>query len=248
MRRARAVVGMMGLLALSCAGAQRATPKPLPPSEVVELAAPPAGYALGETLSESCNGQRGLRRIDDERLTDVDCSLERVTRALRARAAKLSSHAIVGKRCSGGAGERYSVRCSAGTLVSGDDVSLEALRQPAALGSSAPAPSPEQVLDLDEPDPRQSASIRVSFEPNTDTKLVVAPRRYDRVAETHEPAVGRSLLGQVSARCDGCDELALRYALRVTAGRMGAGEVAAVRCLAEGERRCVAMALEPWSY
>ncbi|HEY6079988.1 MAG TPA: hypothetical protein VIW29_14340 [Polyangiaceae bacterium] len=246
MRRARVVVGMLGLLAIGCASSQGAPPKPLPPSEVAELATAPAGYRLGERLSEKCSGRQGLREIDEESLAAVDCSLERVTRALRARAASLSSHAIVGKRCHVSGGERYSVRCSARILVSDADASPEALAMP-ALVERGPAPSPAQVLDLDEPDPSQSAAIRVSFAPSAGAKAR-APRRYDRVAETREPAVGRSPLGRVSARCQDCDELALRHALRVTAGRMGAGEVAAVRCLDEGEHRCVATALEPWSY
>jgi hypothetical protein len=104
------------------------------------------------------------------------------------------------------------------------------------------------VLDLDEPYPRQSARIRVSFLPEGEASRA-APRAYHRVDETHWPSVGRALVGQVSARCADCDALSLRHALRVTAGRMGAGEVASVRCFQDdGDQRCVGTALEPWSF
>jgi hypothetical protein len=73
-------------------------------------------------------------------------------------------------------------------------------------------------------------------------------RRYDLVEETHFPSVGRAQLGQVSASCASCDALSLRYALRVTAGRAGAGEVTAVKCFRDSAaQQCVATALAPWS-
>ena len=78
--------------------------------------------------------------------------------------------------------------------------------------------------------------------------LRMAPRDYAAVEETQLPSVGRQQLGQISARCGGCDASTLRYALRVTAGHVGAGEVASVRCFQDGgELRCVATALAPWS-
>jgi hypothetical protein len=75
-------------------------------------------------------------------------------------------------------------------------------------------------------------------------------RAYDRVDETRYPSVGRRALGPLSARCDdGCSQGALRHALRVTAGRVGAGEVSQVSCFEDaGGSRCVATALEPWSF
>jgi hypothetical protein len=216
------------------------------PSDVVELAAPAPGYALGKALSEGCQGEQGLRAIGDEALGNVDCSIERVTRALRARAAELDSPALVGKRCRSTGGKHYRIQCSAHAVEREQSVGLEeasrSTREP-----SSPAPSAAQVQDLDEPNPDKSAAIRVSFAPSSGA-VARTPRRYDRVAETRDAAVGRKEVGQVSARCEGCDDLALHHALRVTAGRMGAGEIAAVRCFDDGERRCVATALEPWSY
>ncbi len=213
---------------------------------MVELAAPAPGYSLGKALSEGCQGEHGLRVIGDEALGNVDCSIERVTRALRARAAELDSPALVGKRCRSTGGTHYRINCSAHTVERKESVGLEEAARSAAEPSS-PAPSAAQVQDLDEPDPHESAAIRVSFEPSSGA-AARSPRRYDRVAETHDAAVGRKEVGQVSARCADCDDLALHHALRVTAGRMGAGEIAAVRCFDDGDRRCVATALEPWSY
>jgi hypothetical protein len=106
------------------------------------------------------------------------------------------------------------------------------------------------VLDLDDPRPQDAERIRVSFVPLADARpLRLPPRSYDRVAETASPSVGRRALGQVSARCAStCDDAELRFALRVAAGHVGAGEVAAVKCFQDdGAARCVALALTPWS-
>lgn len=246
MHIARALASL-SLLSVACAGSPRAPAAPVRPSDVVELAAPAPGYALGKALSEGCQGEHGLRAIGDEALGNVDCSMERVTRALRARAAELHSPALVGKQCrSSGGGKHYSIRCSAHAVEREQRAPLEAAAR--ATGEpSSPAPSAGQVQDLDEPNPHESAAIRVSFAPSS-SAVARSPRRYDRVAETRDAAVGRKEVGQVSARCAGCDDWALHHALRVTAGRMGAGEIAAVRCFDDGDRRCVATALEPWSY
>jgi hypothetical protein len=89
----------------------------------------------------------------------------------------------------------------------------------------------------------------VGFAPSELARRVnLQSRAYDRVAETRVASVGRDVLGQLSARCDGCDPSRLRHALRVTAGRVGAGEVSQVSCFQDdGTARCVAIALVPWS-
>jgi hypothetical protein len=234
---------LLFLLLAACGSAPRSTPGTLRPSDVVEHAALPPGYELGERLSERCSGTRGFRAIREERLPDVDCSSERLSRTLRARAAERGVRALIGKSCRMHGNERYHVQCSA---------SLSEPSSSVALGSgppreAAPAPSPAQVLDLDEPRPQDGAAIRVSFQPQPQARKH-APRAYDRVAETARASVGRRDLGQLSARCESCDDAALRHALRVTAGRIGAGEVASVRCFQDEGQRCVATALEPWSF
>ena len=231
------------LLLAACGGAPRLAPSALRASDVAEHAALPPGYELGERLSEQCSGTRGFRAIREERLPDVDCSSERLSRTLRARAAERGSRALIGSSCRVLGVERYQVQCSASLGEPSSSVALGSGRP----AEGAPAPSPAQVLDLDEPRPQDGAAIRVSFEPRPQARRL-APRGYDRVAETPRASVGRREMGELSARCDGCDDIALRHALRVTAGRMGAGEVASVRCFQEEGQRCVATALEPWSF
>jgi hypothetical protein len=234
---------LLFLLLSACGGAPRSTPDSLRPSDVVEHAALPPGYELGERLSEQCAGTRGFRAIREERLADVDCSSERLARTLRARAAERGSRVLIGKSCRVHGVERYKVQCSASLGEPSSRVALGSGPPPEAT----PAPSPAQVLDLDEPRPQDGAAIRVSFQPQPRARQL-APRAYDRVAETALASVGRRDLGQLSARCESCNDAALRHALRVTAGRMGAGEVASVRCFQDEGQRCVATALEPWSF
>lgn len=231
------------LFFVACGSAPRALPSSLRPSDVTEHASLPPGFSLGDSLSERCAGTRGFRAIREEPLVDVDCSSERLSRTLRARAAERGSRVLIGKRCRVSGDARFTVKCSASLGEPTSSVALGSGR----VAPSAPAPSPEQVLDLDEPRPQDGAGIRVSFEPHPQARAL-APRGYDRVAETARAAVGRRDLGQLSARCESCEESALRHALRVTAGRVGAGEVASVRCFRDEDQRCVATALEPWSF
>lgn len=234
------VAALPALLLVAACGGGAARP-PLAASDVVEYAALPPGYELGERLSERCAGKRGLRSIRNESLLSVDCGVERLSNVLRARAAERGAAVLVGKRCRVSGREAIKAQCSA-------SLALPTKQAPrTALLASASAPSPAQVYELDEPRPQDGARIQVSFEPLEEARRWPA-RTYDRVAETSIASVGRRGLGQVSARCDDCDDMALRHALRVTAGRVGAGEVAAVRCFQDDDRRCVATALEPWSY
>ena len=235
------------LLLFICAacGAAPAVPHGYAPSEVTELSTLPPGYEAGGGLSASCN-RASRSAFQDEALGNVDCSFARLSRVLRARAGEQGARFIVGKRCRGRAGEGARMVCSAALARPTAQVGLSA-----SLGRSdvGPAPSAAQVHDLDEPRPQDAAQIRVTFLPAVKEGSALAPRAYDRVAETHWPTVGLRELGQVAARCEaGCDDRALRHALRVAAGHVGAGEVTTVKCFQDVEgARCVATALEPWS-
>lgn len=237
------VASLFPILLVACACARPVTPSSLRSSDVTEHASVPPGYELGERLSEQCAGRRGLRSIQAETLVDVDCSPERLSRMLRARAAEQGSRVLIGRSCRVIGSARFKVECTGSLGERSSSVALGA--DPVA--EAAPAPPPARVLDLDEPRPQDGSEIRVSFAPEQRARALL-PRAYDRVAETARASVGRRDLGQVSARCDDCDEGALRHALRVTAGRMGAGEVTSVRCFRDGDQRCVATALEPWSF
>lgn len=231
------------VLAVACSRAP-ASPMPYAPSEVSELASLPNGYTAGTSLSESC-AVAPRTGFDDEPLSDVDCSFSRLSRALRARAGEQGARFVFGKSCRAGAGSRPRLACSVTLATPSRDVPL----QVGAVQTPGPAPSAAQVQDLDEPRPQDAARIRVSFRAKDDISRPLPPRAYDRVEETRTASVGRRELGQVSARCEGaCDQSRLRHALRVAAGRVGAGEVSGVACFEESEgARCVAAALVPWS-
>jgi hypothetical protein len=238
----RSVLALI-LLSAACSRAP-ASPQSYAPNEVTELAALPSGYTLGEALTEGCSVAPRVA-FEDEALSNVDCSYERLSRALRARAGEDGARFLVGKRCRGGPGARPRLSCTASVARPTETTPLQANSAP----SRGPAPSASQVRDLDEPRPQDAARIRVTFRAGKDATALPA-RAYDRVAETTQGSVGRRALGQVSARCDegACTADSLRHALRVAAGRVGAGEVSGVACFAEEDgARCVATALVPWS-
>jgi len=237
----RSVLFLLSLTA-ACSRAPT-TPQPYAPSEVTELASLPDGYSAGPALTESCTVAPHAA-FEDEALSDVDCGYARLSRALRARAGEAGAPFIVGKRCRGSAGARPRLSCSATLARPTQSVPLAA-----RPGSAGAAPSAAQVSDLDEPRPQDAERIRVTFEA-VDGAAALPARGYDRVEETTHASVGRRTLGQVSARCEdrACSWDSLRHALRVAAGRAGAGEVSGVACFEEGDDACcVATALVPWS-
>lgn len=242
----RLLVSWLFLLTASCSSARGAAPHGLRASDVSEFSALPPGYTRGELLRAACVSAPRVGGFDDAPLPSVDCSYARLTRELRAEASALSHRSIVGKRCRARGRPRPRLECSASVARPGPNVPL----QPAfGVSDPGPAPSAAQVHDLDEPRPEDAAQIRVAFAPVTpDETSSRAPRPYSRVAERPRPSVGLRELGQVSARCSTCKGAALRHALRLTAAYIGAGEIAAVRCVQDGvDARCFATALVPWS-
>jgi|GEM_PF-5970153 len=231
------------VLVVACSSAPTPKVASFRPSEVNELSALPAGYSSGETLREGCSPAPRTAKLEGETLASVDCNEARLSRVLRARAGERSARFIVGKRCHA---TRARIDCSAKLAVPGPSVGFD---PHGSAPEPGPAPSAGQVQDLDEPRPQDAPHIRVDYAPTPlGARRDFTARRYDAVAETHFPSVGRLPLGQVSARCASCDALALRYALRVTAGRAGAGEVTAVKCFQDVDgQHCVATALAPWS-
>jgi len=233
--------------ALTTACSSTPTPKlaKYQPSDVRELAALPAGYTSGQTLSTACSRLPRGAAFENESLANVDCNEARLSRVLRARTGELGRRFLFGKTCRARGGARGRVECSATVAVPGPSVGLDPHGVAWDVG---PAPSAAQVQDIDESRPQDAEMIRVAYAP---TKLgergLFGRRAYDAVAETHFPSVGRAELGQVSARCEACDALLLRHALRATAGNAGAGEVTSVKCFQDdGGLRCVATALAPW--
>ncbi len=234
------------LLVAACSN----TPKPsvarYRPSDVGELAALPAGYREGETLRVSCSRAPRASAFEAQTLASVDCNVARLSRVLRGRAGELSGRFIVGKACHARGTARGRVECAAKVAYPGSSVGFDPY---AGTSDRGPAPSAAMVLDLDEPRPQDDEQIHVGYEPTAlGERAAFAPRSYAAVAETHFPSVGRRELGQVTATCADCEPMQLRYALRVTAGHVGAGEVTAVKCFRDdGALLCVATALTPWS-
>lgn len=241
----RSVWFSVACLSLACGGA--ATPAPqLASSQVTELLALPPGYEAGEGLEASCTPVSASAGIVEGALGDIDCSFDRLSRVLRARAGERGARFVVDKACRLSSDLAGRLECSATIVKATSDVGLDTPAPPLA---SRPAPSPAQVLDIDDPRPQDTQQIRVSFRRPAHARQVPwSPRAYDQVAETAQPPVVGGLLGTVSASCEGCSVESLRYALRVTAGRVGAGEISSVACLHEAAIvRCVATAIAPWS-
>src|SRR5690348_5886774 len=143
------VASLLSVLVVA-ACARPATPSSLRPSDVTEHASLPPGYELGERMTEGCSGTTGLRAIDGESLLDVDCSPERLSRMLRARAAERGSRVLIGRDCRVSGSQRFKVECTGSLGEPSSSVALGAGPRAAA----APAPTPAQVLDLDEPRPQ----------------------------------------------------------------------------------------------
>ncbi len=240
------------LLALGCgrAPARSSADATRSPSAIGEAPAlGPDQVSLG-ALRASCRSVRASELEAEQPLTNVDCSIERLTRRLKAEALAAGGDVIVARRCRVRGGSRLAVECSAGAAASAGLGGL-----PAA--SELPAPSPDRVADLDEPDPLAADDILLRFLPSSfvasredEARAPSAPpRAYDRVADLAQLPLVDAELGQLSARCEACDERSLRHALRVGAGRLGASEIAEARCFREQSGpRCVAIAGGPWSY
>ena len=206
------------------------------PEALLEVASRSSELQTVGHVHASCTLHPGFRRVDDELLSDLDCSTERLIWALRESAASAGGDALVGKHCNSrrigdNARETYRVACAADVArFAGDGPSRRPLSAPRSVAATEPAPSASDVQRIEQPDASLAFRVSVSFAPRV-------PRFEHRVlsfAEVSElasmPAVDRPL-GDLIASCeDGCDERALRRGVLVAAGRLGAPDVVAVRC------------------
>jgi hypothetical protein len=210
------------------------------PEALVELATQtPDLEALGG-VHANCMLQPGFRRLDGERLSDLDCSTERLDLALRESAASAGGEALVGEHCNSRrlgttSHETYRVSCGAEVArFKSDLASQRPLAVPRSVPVGQPAPSASEVRHIDEPDVSLSFRISLEFEP-TVQKFEHAPRAMADVNELALLPLADHSLGDLVASCeDGCDELALRRGVLIAAGRLGAPEVVAVRCFGAG--------------
>ena len=208
------------------------------PAQIGEQPSLPDGYeALGRVVS-SCTLISRATELEDEWLSDVDCSEARLVLALKEVAAEAGGELLIARKCSSSPIREHAdrsetkVRCEA-TVARPGDALLG--RRPLARRAEPPAGPPgvdrDTAMLLDEPSATAAWNIRVDFEP-----AAGAPRRYPRrtdlVGELSVMPVGQVRLGDVVARCSkGCAEAAVRSGVRVVGARMGASNVVGVRCV-----------------
>jgi len=230
---------LLGASTGACAGARHpaayrgATEEPrLQPQEVGEAPVTPAGYALLGRVRAECTFTEGRATIEDEWLSDVDCTSWRLTEALREEAAAKGGELLVGRSClvARRTGRKAVLRCRAGV----------ARRE---TEQASPAVDPTWAsLRADDPSAVEAWRIRVDFEPTVEP-TARAPRRADGVDEVTVLPVAARVLGALSAHCERapCSVEALRAGLRAAAGRLGATHVGGVRCVDTNEApRCLA--------
>jgi hypothetical protein len=228
--------------------AQRAEPEAL-----IEVATQSTDLEALGGVHASCTLQPGFRRLDGEKLSDLDCSTERLDLALRESAASAGGEVLVGVHCNSrrlGTTLRETSRISCGAEVahftSGNSTSQRPPAVPRSVPVGQPAPSASDVRRIDEPDASLAFRISLKFEP-TVQKFEHRPRASADVNELALMPLADHSLGDLVASCeDGCDELALRRSVLIAAGRLGASDVVAVRCFgASSANSCVGTLAAP---
>ena len=243
--RWRSLVGL-GLTAFATACAGRFDPanfdgtreaRRAEPEALLDLAARTNELEVLGTVHDSCVQKPGFRRLEDEALSDLDCSNERLLIALHESAASAGGEALLGARCSSRslgttAPGTNELSCSAGVARYRGAASAQPrpLSVPRSRAQGRPAPSASDVQRIDQPDASLAFRIFLKFEP----LVSKFERPVVRAADVHELSVmplSHSSLGDLAASCeDGCDERALRFGVLIAAGRLGAPDVVGVRC------------------
>lgn len=238
----------LGLLLAGCAGRfdpanfegsreeQRAEPE-----AVIDIVARTSDFETIGRVHDSCTWRPGFRRVDEEALSDLDCSTERLLTALHESAAAAGGQALVGARCdsrrvSTASRETHRLSCTAqvARYVAGPLAAFRPLTPPRSLPQGKPAPSPSDVKRIDEPDASLAFRISVKFEPAV-AEYSRSLRSSAQVRELPVMPVSHQALGDLATTCaDGCDERALRYGVLIAAARLGAPDVVGVRCFTHG--------------
>ncbi len=208
----------------SAAFSGKSAPEITTPGDVRESPLVPVGHSLIGEVHAECTLTEGRDRIEDEWLSDVDCTEFRLTEALRNAAAWSGGDVLVGRSCHAGrrTGRRVVVGCDAKVARPSSGKPSENL--PAANGAEA-------ALRLDDPSGVQAWRMRAKFEPRG-IPTARAPKRADLVAEVTRMPLAAERLGTVTVACKRapCALGAVRAGVRVAAGRLGASHVVAVRC------------------
>lgn len=234
----------VGLLQVGCAGrfdpahfegsrqAQRAEPE-----AIIDLAVRTSDLETLGSVQDRCSFQLGFRRLDDEPLSDLDCSIQRLLLVLHESAAHAGGEVLIGAQCrshrlAATARATYQVSCAAQVARYKNRrlASLRPLHAPRSLLPGTPAPSAFDVRRIDEPDAALAFGISLDFEPQV-SAFEGRVRTGSEVRELAVLPLPDRRLGDLSARCEAvCDERALRYGLLIAAGRLGVPDVVGVRC------------------
>ncbi len=240
---AGALAALSGLSLVGCAASHSSAafsgnraPSVAPPVGIREAPVVPLDHrVIGEVRSE-CTLTEGRDNIDNEWLSDVDCTDFRLTEALANAASWSGGDLLVARSCHAGrrTGRRVVVGCSAKVARPIDPES----KAPVLHAVSDPTLASRR---LDDPSGVQAWRMRADFSPSG-IPAARAPRRADSVYEVAALPVAAEKLGTVSVECSRgpCSVDAVRAGVRVAAGRLGASHVANVRCVErEDEPTCV---------
>ncbi|HYQ05064.1 MAG TPA: hypothetical protein VER96_40585 [Polyangiaceae bacterium] len=207
------------------------------PEALLELSARTSELETLGTVRATCSLRPGFRRLDNEKLSDFDCSNDRLLFALRESAANAGGEALLGAHCSSQplgsttpAASQLSCAAEVARFRNSAQSDSRPLSAPRSRPPGKPAPSASDVKRIDEPDVSLAFRIALNFEPT----VAQFERRARSGSEVHElprMPLSHSSLGDLSASCeDGCDERALRYGVLIAAGRLGAPDVVGIRC------------------
>ena len=213
------------------------------------MAAAPAGYEVFGQLQAECEAWADGAPVEAEWLVDFDCNERRLRGALREKAAAVGGELLVRERC--GTGQRPNSesaehRAGGARLVCRANVGRRDDAQRAeeplsAEHTDSPAPqlaaTAAEAESLDDPTGTAAWKIRVSY--TGQNPAPEAPPSRVPAGAVHEwpelPASHRAV-GTVITSCEeGCTLEAMRASVRVVAGRLGAADVAGVRCVPRGE-------------
>lgn len=218
-------------------------------AELVSVATLPSGYETFGQLQAECEAWAEGSPVEAQWLVDLDCNERRLRGALREKAAAVGGVLLVRERC--GSAQRAN-SAGAGTPANGgrlvcrarvarpDD--SERARQPLTNESGLSetpelAASSAEAAWLDDPTGTAAWRIRVSYTGrNPAPAAPVSAIPASAVHEWPELPASHRAVGTVVTSCDGgCTIDAMRASVRVVAGRLGAADVAAVRCVPRGE-------------
>lgn len=219
----------------------RTLPALVAPERVREVSVRPAGYQVLGSAAVECRLTASKKTLSGARLSDVDCSEHRLRQALREQAAAVGGEILTDVECvthryRRGTEERLRASCAADVARPGRAILA---RRPLVPEQGAGA-SAIRGADRDEAGSAEGVAaaeawrIRVDFTPSG-AGFHLPARHVRQVREVPVIPASHLAVGDVLTRCDrDCSERGAREGLLVVAGRMGATDVAAVRCVARG--------------